>query len=70
MGSNRHPELGISRLDTYLIQQGFKKGMVDSNLYIRTEKESQLVVVVYVDDIIFGGSRDEMCKTFTNRMQT
>jgi len=42
--------------------------MVDSNLYIRTEKESQLVVV-YVDDIIFGGSRDEMYKTFADRMQ-
>jgi len=43
--------------------------MVDSNLYIRTEKGTQLVVIIYVDDIIFGGSRDELCKEFADKMQ-
>jgi len=43
--------------------------MVDRNLYIIIEKGTHLVVIVYVDDIIFGGSRDELCKEFADKMQ-
>jgi len=60
----------IVEFHVYLNQQGFKKGMVDSNLYIKYENNHQVIIVVYVDDIIFGGSKDEMCKDFVNQMQT
>jgi len=50
----------------YLHQQGFKKGMVDSNLYIKSENNHQVIIIIYVDDIIFGSSKDEMCKDFAN----
>ena len=43
--------------------------MVDSNLYVRNEKDYQLIVVVYVDDIIFGGCKESICKDFANKMQ-
>ncbi|XP_042494955.1 uncharacterized mitochondrial protein AtMg00810-like [Macadamia integrifolia] len=33
-----------------------------------TENKSQLVVVVYVDDIIFEEQNDEMCRQFAERM--
>lgn len=33
--------------------------MVDSTLYVKYEKDYQIIVVVYVDDIIFGGCKDE-----------
>jgi hypothetical protein len=32
----------------------YKKGTVDSNLYIKSERDNLLIVLVYVDDIIFG----------------
>jgi len=44
--------------------------MMDSNLYIKFKNNHQVIIVVYVDDIIFGGSKDEMCKDFANQMQT
>ncbi|XP_043721091.1 uncharacterized mitochondrial protein AtMg00810-like [Telopea speciosissima] len=44
--------------------------MVDSNLYIRSVDSSPLVVVVYVDDIIFRAHNSELCKEFAERMQT
>ena len=69
-GLKQAPRAWYSRLDTYLQQQGFRKGMVDSNLYIKSEKANQLIVVVYVDDIIFGGSKNELCKNFADNMQT
>jgi len=42
--------------------------MVDNNLYIKSEDNYQIIIVVYVDDIIFGASKDEMCKDFANQM--
>jgi hypothetical protein len=43
-----------SRLDKYLQHQGFKKGTIDNNLYIKLDNAEILIIVVYVDDIIFG----------------
>ena len=41
------------RLDKYLQDKGFKKGTIDSNLYIKYEGGDLLVVLAVVDDIIF-----------------
>lgn len=68
-GLKQAPRAWYSRLDTYLHQQGFKKGTVDSNLYVKTQNDNQIVVVVYVDDIILGGCKDELCKDFSIKMQ-
>jgi hypothetical protein len=50
-------------------QEGFKRRIVDNNLYIKTIGENKLIVVVYVDDIIFGGSMNKMCQEFSIEMQ-
>jgi hypothetical protein len=68
-GLKQAPRAWYSRLDKYLQQQGFKRGIVDNNLYIKMENENQLIVVVYVDDIIFGGSINKMCQEFAKEMQ-
>ena len=47
-------------LDKYLHQQGFSKGFVDSNLRTKIENDKLLIVVVYVDDIIFGSNKESM----------
>lgn len=49
-------------------QQNFKKGIIDSNIYFNVEGIKLLIIVVYVDDIIFGGS-DGLCKEFAKEMQ-
>ena len=58
------------RLDKYLQEKGFKKGAIDSNLYIKTEGDDLLVVLVYVDDIIFGCTNDSSVQWFANAMQS
>jgi hypothetical protein len=45
-------------MDKFLQDKGFKKSYVDSNLYIKYEGDDLLVVLVYVDDIIFGCTND------------
>jgi hypothetical protein len=57
-------------LDKFLQEKGFKKGTVGSNLYIKSEDDNLLVVLVYVDDIIFGGTNESSVQWFSNSMQT
>jgi hypothetical protein len=68
MVSNKHPRAWYYRLDKYLRQQGFSKGSADSNLYTKTENDKLLIVVVYVDDIIFGSNEESMSQKFASDM--
>ena len=49
-------------------QQNFKRGSVDSNLYIKRDNENILIIEVYVDDIIFGSDDDSMSQQFSKDM--
>ena len=53
-GLKQAPRSWYHSLDKYLQDKGFKKSIVESNLYIKSEGDNLLVVLVYVDDIIFG----------------
>jgi hypothetical protein len=57
-----------TRLDRYLHQQGFKKGNVDKNLYIKVNQDNMLIIEVYVDGIIFGSDDDRMSEKFVEDM--
>jgi hypothetical protein len=57
-------------LDKFLQDKGFKKGTVDNNLYFKSKSDNLLVVLVYVDDIIFGCTNESYVQWFANSMQT
>jgi hypothetical protein len=57
-GMKQAPRVWYYRLDKFLQDKGFKKGIVDNNLYIKSEGDDLLVVLVYVDAIIFGCTND------------
>jgi hypothetical protein len=57
-------------LDNFLQEKEVKKGSIDNNLYIKSEGDDILVVLVYVDDIIFGCTNDSFVQWFSNSMQT
>jgi len=69
-GLKQAPRAWYHKLDKYLQQQGFKKGFIDSNLYIKTESQNLLVVLVYVDDIVFGSNEATLVEWFSNAMQS
>jgi uncharacterized membrane protein YciS (DUF1049 family) len=54
----------------YLKDKGFKKGTTDSNLYIKIEDNNFLIVLVYVDDIIFGCNKDSLVQWFASAMES
>jgi hypothetical protein len=69
-GLEQAPQAWYHRLDKFLQDKGFKKGTFDCNLYIKSEGDDLLVVLVYVDDIIFGCTNDPSVQWFANSMQT
>jgi hypothetical protein len=57
-GLKQAPQDWYYRLDKFLQDKGFKKGTIDNNLYIKSEGDNLLVVLIYVDDIILGCTND------------
>ena len=42
------------RLSNFLLEQQFKRGKVDTTLFIKKTKKDILLVQIYIDGIIFG----------------
>ncbi|GJV88568.1 putative ribonuclease H-like domain-containing protein [Tanacetum coccineum] len=55
-------------LSTYLLDNGFQRGKIDKTLFIKRYKGDILLVQVYVDDIIFGSTKMELCIAFEKLM--
>ena len=67
-GLKQAPRAWYSGLDKYLRKQGYRKGNTDSNLYIKEEHGTLIIVEIYVDDIIFGSDNDQLSKLFAQSM--
>jgi hypothetical protein len=68
-GIKQAPRTWYYRIERYLHHQDFKKRTLDNNLYIKAEGNALLIIVVYVDDIIFGSNIELMSKKFVAAMQ-
>eukprot|EP00253_Pinus_taeda_P024849 PITA_24849 len=68
-GLKRSPRAWYYCLHKYIHQQGSSKGSTDSNLYTKIDIDKLLIIVVYVDDIIFGRNEESMSQNFASVMQ-
>nr|GEV95323.1 putative ribonuclease H-like domain-containing protein [Tanacetum cinerariifolium] len=55
-------------LSTYLLENRFRRGIIDKTLFIKKDKGDILLVQVYVDDIIFGSTKKSLCTEFEGLM--
>nr|GEV45400.1 uncharacterized mitochondrial protein AtMg00810-like [Tanacetum cinerariifolium] len=67
-GLHQAPRAWYETLSTYLLDNRFHKGKIDKTLFIRRHKIDILLVQVYVDDIIFGSTKKELCNAFKKMM--
>nr|GEZ07655.1 putative ribonuclease H-like domain-containing protein [Tanacetum cinerariifolium] len=67
-GLHQAPRAWYKTLSTYLLDNGFQRRMANKTLFIKRDKSDILLVQVYVDDIIFGSTRKEMCTEFEKMM--
>ncbi|GJT06478.1 retrovirus-related pol polyprotein from transposon TNT 1-94 [Tanacetum coccineum] len=66
-GLKQAPKAWYDRLKAFLIKHDYTMGMVDNTLF--TKKDPNLIIVqIYVDDIIFGSTCQEMCDDFAKIM--
>nr|GEX46573.1 retrovirus-related Pol polyprotein from transposon TNT 1-94 [Tanacetum cinerariifolium] len=63
-GLHQAPRAWYETLSTYLLDNIFHKGQIDKTLFIKMVKGDILLVQVYVDVIIFGSTKKEMCTEF------
>ena len=61
--------VGYDRFTQYLVSHGFKRGKAIQTLFIKREDGELIVAQVYVDDIIFGLTKDELAHSFSKLMQ-
>ncbi|XP_072151395.1 uncharacterized protein [Setaria viridis] len=67
-GLKQAPRAWYARLKTFLLKNGFKMGSVDKTLFLLRQGNGTLIVQIYVDDIIFGGSSHALVKKFADVM--
>nr|GEV27945.1 hypothetical protein [Tanacetum cinerariifolium] len=62
------PRAWYETLSTFLLDNRFQKEKIDKTLFIKRHKGDILLVQVYVDDIIFGSTKKELCIEFKKLM--
>ncbi|XP_022682218.1 uncharacterized protein LOC101773699 [Setaria italica] len=67
-GLKQAPRVWYERLKDFLLSKGFKMGKVDTTLFTKRIGKDLFVCQIYVDDIIFGSTNQELCEEFGNMM--
>nr|GEW64390.1 copia protein [Tanacetum cinerariifolium] len=67
-GLKQAPKPWYDRLKAFLIKHDYTMGMVDNTLFTKKKDSNLIIVQIYVDDIIFGSTCQELCDDFSNIM--
>ncbi|KAI3690742.1 hypothetical protein L2E82_48949 [Cichorium intybus] len=55
-------------LSTFLVSSGYRRGVIDPTFFVRSYQNHIMIVQVYVDDIIFGSTKQAMVDEFAKVM--
>ena len=67
-GLKQAPRVWYEHLKAFLPDKGFKMGSVDKTLFLLKQGTNTLLVQIYVDGIIFGGSSHSLVAKFVDLM--
>nr|GEW93303.1 putative ribonuclease H-like domain-containing protein [Tanacetum cinerariifolium] len=68
-GLHQAPRAWYATLSTFLVQSGYRRGLIHKTLFIKKDKKDIMLVQVYVDDIIFGSIKKSWCDEFEDLMK-
>ena len=63
-GLKQAPRAWYERLSSFLLHNNFKRGKVDTTLFIKNIDTDMIIIQIYVDDIVFGATNPHLCKKF------
>ena len=69
-GLKQAPRAWYDTLSQFLIDNHFTRGTIDKTFFYRNYNGSSILVRIYVDDIIFGSTDENLCKKFAKLMQS
>nr|KYP76886.1 Retrovirus-related Pol polyprotein from transposon TNT 1-94 [Cajanus cajan] len=67
-GLKQAPRAWYDKLSSFLTINNFIRGKTDSTLFRKEIKDNFIIVQIYVDDIIFGATNDNLCQEFSKLM--
>ncbi|GKC97973.1 retrovirus-related pol polyprotein from transposon TNT 1-94 [Tanacetum coccineum] len=67
-GLKQAPKSWYDRLKAFLIKHEYNMGMVDNTLFTKKKGSNLIILQIYVDDIIFGSTCQDMSDDFTKIM--
>ena len=68
-GLKQAPRQWYERLSSFLLSHSYERGKTDKTLFIKKANSDIILVQVYVDDIIFGSTNENLCRLFVESMQ-
>nr|KYP59424.1 Retrovirus-related Pol polyprotein from transposon TNT 1-94 [Cajanus cajan] len=68
-GLKQAPRAWYEKLSSFLTDNNFIRGKIDSTLFRKIIKDDFIIVQIYVDDIIFGATNENLCQEFSKLMQ-
>ncbi|KAJ1685792.1 hypothetical protein LUZ63_017182 [Rhynchospora breviuscula] len=68
--ANKAPRAWYGRLCTFLLDNGFARGKMDTTLFTKKRDNHLLLVQIYVDDIIFGSTNATLAQEFSSLMSS
>ncbi|KAJ0955734.1 putative RNA-directed DNA polymerase [Helianthus annuus] len=68
-GLHQAPRAWYETLSQHLLANSFIHGKVDATLFTKEVDGHLLIVQIYVDDIIFGSTNENLCKDFEKGMK-
>nr|GEY48370.1 retrotransposon protein, putative, unclassified [Tanacetum cinerariifolium] len=64
------PRAWYATLSSFLLKHGYRRGTIDQTLFLKKDSKDIILVQVYVDDIIFGSTRQDWSDEFEALMQS
>ena len=68
-GLKQAPRSWYERLSTHLADHGYVRGSIDKTLFIKQSAKHLMFAQIYVDDIVFGSTSENLVKEFTTLME-
>ncbi|GJU74560.1 retrovirus-related pol polyprotein from transposon TNT 1-94 [Tanacetum coccineum] len=67
-GLKQAPKAWYDRLKAFLLDHMYTMGLVDNTLFTKKKDSHIIIVQIYVDDIIFGSTCQDLCDDFSKIM--
>jgi hypothetical protein len=69
-GVKQAPRAWYARLKMFLLEHGYVMGSIDKTIFTLNHDTDFLLVQIYMDDIIFGGSSHAFVSRFQEMMES